>query len=209
VWLDSTFQHTVLDTTLASNQFTFPAGIHGGTRLFWFVIATSSLGATEATAVRGPAVVPAWATQLTLAAPQGATIKDTMPVFVWNSPQSAAAGPFTYDVAVYPASRTPAQAVAFARGISDTTFQPGSPLEKNLPYRWRVVAHLLSDSEIITSPGTFLVADQSTPVTTLLFQNFPNPFPTRRSGSRPRASGSTSPAAATCGSRSSTCAAGS
>jgi len=32
--------------------------------------------------------------------------------------------------------------VAFAAGISDTTFQPASPLEKNLPFRWRVVAHL-------------------------------------------------------------------
>ncbi|MFI5208718.1 MAG: S8 family serine peptidase, partial [Gemmatimonadales bacterium] len=177
VWIDSTFQHSLLDTTIAWNQYPFPVGIHGGLRLFWLVVATSSLGVAESTAVRGPSLVPPWATQLTLAAPQGATIKDTMPTFVWQSPQSGAAGPFTYDVAIYPASRTPAQAVAFARGISDTTFRPGSPLEKNLPYRWRVVAHLGSDSEIVTSPGTFLVADQSAPVTTLLFQNFPNPFP--------------------------------
>ena len=178
VWLDSTFQHSLLDTTLAWNQFTFPAGVHGGSRLFSLIVATSSLGVSESTAVNGPSIVPAWATQLTLAAPQGATIRDSMPLFAWRSPQAGVPpGPFTYDVAVYPASRTPAQAVAFARGISDTTFQPALPLEKNLPYRWRVVVHLGSDSEIITSPGTFLVADQTTPVTTLLFQNFPNPFP--------------------------------
>ncbi len=182
VWIDSTFQHSLLDTTVAWNQFTFPAGVHGGSRLFWLVVATSSLGVAESTAVRGPSIVPAWATQLTLAAPQGATINDSMPRLVWRSPQAGTPGPFTYDVAVYPASRTPAQAVAFARGVSDTTFQPSAPLEKNLPFRWRVVTHLLSDSEIITSPGTFLVADQSAPVTTLLFQNFPNPFPNRTVG---------------------------
>ncbi|MFI5281293.1 MAG: S8 family serine peptidase, partial [Gemmatimonadales bacterium] len=177
VWIDSTFQHSLLDTTIAVAKFTFPAGVHGGSRLFWLVVATSSLGVAESTAVKGPSIVPAWVTQLTLAAPQGATIRDSLPTFVWQSPQAAGVGPFTYDVAIYPASRTPASAVAFARGISDTTFQPASPLEKNLPYRWRVVAHLGADSEIVTSPGTFLVADQSAPVTTLLFQNFPNPFP--------------------------------
>ena len=183
VWLDSTFQHTLLDTTVASTQFTFPAGIHGGSRLFWVIVATSSLGVAESTAVRGPAVVPPWTTLLTLAAPQGATIRDTLPRFVWQSPQAAAPpGPFSYDIAIYPASRSPAQAVASARGLSDTTFQPSAPLEKNLPYRWRVVAHLGSDSEIATSPGTFLVADQSAPVTTLLFQNFPNPFPNAAAG---------------------------
>jgi len=128
--------------------------------------------------VGGPLMDPPWATLLTLAAPQGATIGDSLPRFVWQSPAAAApAGPFTYDVSVYPAARTPAQAVASARGLSDTTFQPTTPLEKNLPFRWRVVAHLGADSEIVTSAGTFLVADQSAPVTTLLFQNFPNPFP--------------------------------
>jgi hypothetical protein len=72
--------------------------------------------------------------------------------------------------------------VASARGIDSTSFVPPIPLEKNLPFRWRVVAHLGTDSQVTTSPGTFLVADTSMPGTTLLFQNFPNPFPNIATG---------------------------
>jgi len=178
VWIDSALQHLLLDTTLASSGFQFPYGVHGGTPLFWRVIATSSLGVTESTTVGGPATAPPWVTMLTLAAPQGATIRDSMPLLAWHPAQAnVPPGPFSYDVDVYPASRTPAQAVASARGITDTTFQVTAPLEKNLPFRWRVVAHLGLDQEVVTSPGTFLVADQTKPVATLLFQSFPNPFP--------------------------------
>jgi len=44
------------------------------------------------------------------------------------------------------------------------------------------VAHLGADSAIITSPGSFIVLDDAVPATTLLFQNFPNPFPNAATG---------------------------
>lgn len=178
VWADSA-QHVLLaDTFLTSTQLVFPRALAPGTRLFWRVVASSTLGVAESTLVEGAAVVPAWTTLLTLGSPQGATIRDSLPQFVWQSPAVAPGiGPYRYDVDVYPASRTPREAVASARLITDTVFVPPTPLEKNLPYRWRVVAHLGPDSQITTSPGTFLVADGSLPSTTVLFQNFPNPFP--------------------------------
>ncbi len=96
---------------------------------------------------------------------------------------AAPPGPFTYDVEVYPAADGPTNPVVSARGLTDTVYRPTTPLERNLPFRWRVVAHLgPKDSSIVTSTGTFLVLDQRAPATTILFQNFPNPFPNRSLG---------------------------
>jgi len=178
VWADSARQQVVLDTFVTTTSLSLRRALPQGTTLYWRVVASSALGVAESTTVQGPAIVPPWTTLLTLAAPQGATIRDSLPVFAWQSPAaSVPPGPFLYDVDVYPASRGPLEAVASARGLIDTTFQPATPLEKNLPFRWRVVARLGADSQSIASPGTFLVADASRPVTTVLFQNFPNPFP--------------------------------
>ena len=174
---DSLLQHRVVDTAVAKTSFTMPRALPPGTRLFWRIVASSGLGVAESTAVTGPAVIPPWVRLVTLALPQGATIRDSLPLFAWRGTQTALPGGITYDVDIYPASRTPAQAVASARGLTDTVFQVTAPLERNVPFRWRVVAHVGPDSEVVTSPGTFLVADASVPSATVLFQNFPNPFP--------------------------------
>ena len=183
VGTDTSLGTRLLDTSVTSASFTMPRGLAPGTRLYWRVVVSSTLGVAESTTVQGPITIPAWTNLITLAQPQGATIRDSLPVFAWQSPAAATPpGPFRYDVDIYPASRSPAFAVASARNIPDTTFQPSAPLERNLPYRWRVVAHLGTDSQVTTSPGTFLVADASTPTATVLFQNFPNPFPSRAAG---------------------------
>lgn len=180
---DSAMSVTLLDTTIASTSLALPFAPRPLTRLFWRLVATSATGAVESTSVRGPLIVPQWVELLSLAAPQGHSIRDSLPVLAWRSPAVLSPpGPFRYDVAVYPASRTPAQAVASATGISDTTFRPAAPLERNLPYRWRVVARIGPDSQIAISRGTFVVLDESTPAATVLFQNFPNPFPNPATG---------------------------
>jgi hypothetical protein len=168
-----------IDTTISASSFTMPRVPQPAVRLFWRVTAISTLGARESTTVRGPFVVPAWVTLRTYGSPRGATIRESLPIFAWSSPGvTTPPGPFTYDVYVYPASRDPSQAVAVGRGLSDTTFRPLRPLERNLPYRWRVVAHLgAADSSVVTSPGTIVVIDETVPSATLLFQSFPNPFP--------------------------------
>jgi hypothetical protein len=61
--------------------------------------------------------------------------------------------------------------------LTDTTFQLPRPLERNTAYRWLLVVHAGSDTSIIRSQGSFLVVDLGMPTSTLLYQNFPNPFP--------------------------------
>ncbi len=175
---DTALRTLVLDTTIATSSLTLPFGAAPGVQLFWRVVASSPLGVAESTAVRGPLLIPPWVTLRTFASRAGQSIRDSLPLFVWGSPAAASPpGPFVYDVYVYPASRGPAEAVAAARGITDTTFRPTTRLERSLPYRWRVVAHLGADSVTVTSPGTFIVLDPTLPAATVLFQNFPNPFP--------------------------------
>jgi hypothetical protein len=184
VGLDSTLATVALDTTVTTSAVTRLPPAPAGTRFYWRASARSALGATETTPVFGPLVVPPWATLLTLNAPSGQSIRDSLPLFVWRSPAAASPpGPFTYDLIVYPASGGPQLYVVAVRGLRDTTYRPGTPLERNLPFRWQIVAHLgPSDSAVVTSAGTFLVLDQQAPATTLLFQNFPNPFPNRSLG---------------------------
>ncbi len=180
---DSTLAHLVLDSVTTGASVTLPAGARPGARLFWRLDARSPLGPSDSTPAMGPFLAPAWATLLTLASPGGQSIRDSQPSFAWHSPAAASPpGPFRYDVSVYPASLGPAGAVASATGLTDTTYRLPRPLEHNLPFRWRVVAHLGADSEVVASPGTFVVIDETIPATTLLFQNFPNPFPNARVG---------------------------
>jgi len=181
---DTTLATVTFDTTLVASSVRLPMAAHPGMRLYWKATARSALGVAEATPVIGPLTVPPWVTLLSLNAPSGQSIRDSLPLLVWHSPAvSTPPGPFTYDVSIYPSSQGPRSPVVSVRGLTDTIFRPSTPLERNLPFRWRVVAHLgATDSSIVTSSGTFLVLDEQAPATTILFQNFPNPFPNHALG---------------------------
>jgi hypothetical protein len=180
---DPTFGATLIDTVTTDSGVTLPRGVRAGSRIYWRLDARSPLGVRDSLRSPSPLLTPDWATLLTLASPGGQSIRDSLPTFAWR-PTGAASppGPFRFDVAVYPASQGPAYAVASAEGITDTVFRPTRPLEHNLPFRWRVVARLGPDSQVVTSPGTFVVISDVAPLTTLLYQNFPNPFPNARLG---------------------------
>src|SRR5207302_9784311 len=99
------------------------------------------------------------------------------PTFTSHSPQTAAPPePLTFHLAV---QRVSTGAYDFgAAGLTDTIFRIPEPLERNTAYRWRVVVHAGSDTSLVRSQGSFLIVDAGTPTATLLYQNFPNPFPT-------------------------------
>ncbi|MGD0485364.1 MAG: S8 family serine peptidase, partial [Gemmatimonadales bacterium] len=180
---DTLFAHRLLDTVVTSSSVMLPTALRPGVRLWWRLGVRSPLGVSDSIPRRGPFVAPAWATLLTLADPGGQSTRDSLPVLAWHAAAVASPpGPFRYDVAVYPSSEGPAAAVASATGLTDTIFRLTRPLEHSLPFRWQVIVHLGADSSVVTSRGTFVVVDDATPATTLLFQNFPNPFPNPRTG---------------------------
>ena len=173
---DSGFLAPSLDTSLMASNYSLTFALKPGAPLFWRVDASSAVG-TASTGVVGPIVVPPWARLTTLADSAGSSTASTQPVFTWSpTPITSPPGPFRYDVFVRRSnSDIP---VDGAGGLTDTTFQPVRPLESNVTYRWELVVHAGSDTSLVRAPAPFVVLDATAPPATVLYQNFPNPFPT-------------------------------
>ena len=175
---DSGFAAPRLDTTLVDQSSALVRRPYkpGGAPLYWRVDATAATGVTATTGVVGPITVPPWATPLAFSSPAGTSTADPMPALVWTSPAVVVPpGPFQYDLFVLRAGdQIPVYATV---GLPDTAFRVPVALERGIPFFWRLVVHAGADTSLVSSQGTFLVLDPSVPPTTILYQNFPNPFP--------------------------------
>jgi hypothetical protein len=172
---DSSFAAPILDTVLGRDTtFDLRRPLKPGP-MFWQVEATAA-SETASTGRVGPLAVPGWATLTSLSDPGGVVTDSVQPTFTWTSPAvPTPPGPFRYDLFVQRVTEPlPEFGVA---GLTGLSFRLPVPLERNTSYRWYLVAHLGSDTSLAPSLGPFLVLDGSTPSATLLYQNFPNPFP--------------------------------
>lgn len=172
--VDSSF---VTNDTLAPIQVTRP--LPSDVQVFWRLKVRAANGISYDSPTIGPRLVPPW---LTLRAPNSASGNSfdiRRPLFVWSAaPLVASAGPWTFDLDITANNRTE---VGVA-GLRDTTFRPGTELQANTSYRWNVRASLRAGESIrVSSQGSFVITDPPLPTTTLLFQNFPNPFPSATS----------------------------
>ena len=172
---DSTFTTPLIDTIVTVETFDLGQPLKPGS-VFWQIDATAATGEKATTGIVGPIPVPPWATLLTLNNPAGSVTNSAAPTFTWSSPGvSSPPGPLTYDLAV---QRVSTGLYDFGVvGLRDTTFTLTQPLELNTTYRWHLVIHAGNDTTLVRSQGTFLVTDGGLPTATLLYQNFPNPFP--------------------------------
>jgi hypothetical protein len=147
--------------------------------IFAEVTVFDQLGATLRTVVQlaghtGP--------RLQLLDPDGTTgvsVGTQQPRFAWRSaPITTPPGPWVYELFI---TNVATQVTRSRAGIIDTVYQYPDTLEANTSYRWRVVARplngLASDSAVVSSRSSFVIAPSDQPITTLLYQNFPNPFP--------------------------------
>ena len=129
-------------------------------------------------------VIPAGHTgpRLTLLEPDGATgvsVGTQQPTFAWRSAAiTTPPGPWVYELSV---TNVATQVTRSRGGIIDTVYTYPDTLEANTSYRWHVVARplngLASDSASVSSRSSFVISPSDKPITTLLYQNFPNPFP--------------------------------
>jgi len=174
---DSALTAPLVDTLLNAETFDLRRSLKPGLPLFWRVDATAATGETATTGLVGAIIVPAWATLTSLSNPAGVVTDSVQPTLTWTSPAVAAPpGPFSYDLFV---QRVADNLNEFGvAGLTGTSFRLPQPLEQNRAYRWFLVAHVGADTSLARSKGTFLVVDGAVPTATLLYQNFPNPFPT-------------------------------
>ena len=152
------------------------------TRLYWRVTARSVQGIQRATRAQGPIDVPSWVALDVLNDAGGIQVDDPLPEFRWTPVDlPPPAGPFTFDLQVL--SDRARDVLVSREGLQDLRFRPQEPLPFNLPLRWRVIARARTgQADTVTSAGPFVVTGEMNPPITILYQNFPNPFPDPDSG---------------------------
>lgn len=172
--LDSTFTSPDSAVTV---QITRP--LPSETVIFWRARVRALAGPAYESAVTGPKTVPPWITLIKPNSPTGNSFDTRRPLFIWQSPAvTPLVGPWHYDIELQAAGRPELG----ASGLSDTTFRPPSDLQANTSYRWTVRAWLRTGASLkVASLGSFVITDPPLPTTTLLYQNFPNPFPSASS----------------------------
>lgn len=180
---DSLFQTVLIsDSVVGTFARRSPAPLPPRTRLFWRIRGRSIQGVERATLFQGPISVPSWVSLEVLNEPSGSELVDPQPEFRWRSPDlPAPAGPFTYELQVV--SDRESELIQSYPGLEENSFRIPSPLPFNLPMRWRVIAQVRSGvADTVTSAGPFVVTSGANPPVTILYQNFPNPFPNTEFG---------------------------
>jgi hypothetical protein len=182
---NESFSARLLDTSIVTRDTVLTVrptrALPSGTRVFWRATVVNPAGLASTSPVGPSRLAPNWVRPREPGG-FGAVVYDRRPRFVWSRPQvDDPPGPWEYLVEVLFLGQP------VVRGTTtDTVFAlpPGAELETNAPYTWTVTARLRGSgqSESFTT-GPFTVFDSlAVPTATLLYQNFPNPFPsaTRR-----------------------------
>ncbi len=109
----------------------------------------------------------------------GVTFLTRRPTFRWRSATvTTPPGPWLYELSI---TETATLVTRTFNVATDTIFTVPVDLEASTPYRWKVIARLFNglaiDSAVAVGNSTFTIQPSDAVVKTLLYQNFPNPFP--------------------------------
>jgi subtilisin family serine protease len=176
---DAAFNNVVYTDTIRDGlSLTVRRPLPPSPRYFWRVVAETFPDVRRVTRPGLPFVMPEWVRLLTLNSPQGSFTSTTRPIFQWE-PLAAPApiGPLVYDLQIINAQT--GSVVQTIPNLTIAAVQPTTPLIPNLSYRWRVIARsqIPGAVDTVSSVGVFVVDPTEHPPATLLYQNFPNPFP--------------------------------
>ena len=146
-----------------------------GAAVYWRALAHSPT-ADATSPVTGPRTAATWLRLISPNLPTGTTVEGRRPTFVWHAaPIAAPPGPWLFVVSI---TNVATRQTQLSTGLRDTVFVPDFDLESNTSYRWAVTASLPNgDSLRVASAATFVIVDRNAPLITLLYQNWPNPFP--------------------------------
>ncbi len=145
--------------------------------VYWKARVTLPNGRVIESEITGPREVPLWLALVTPNSGKGdGEFATRRPRFVWRSAKiDPSFGFWTYAIQIIDPSGTKLSAA----GLRDTSYVPSEELQANTRYRWQLqaVVEPTKDAVTVASLSTFGISDPSVPTTTLLYQNFPNPFP--------------------------------
>ena len=170
------------DTVREAFALTLRQPLRPAQALWWRVVATGRLNVRRASVVSGPISMPNWV-RLVSPVPTRVTFVDSVqPTLSWTPLEAPAPlGPFTYQVQVISAETGQLVQPAI-HDLETSSVRVPLPLQANVAYRWRVIATIPGGAaDTAESASPFVVTSVTRPPATLLYQNFPNPFP-RTSG---------------------------
>ncbi|MGH7474828.1 MAG: S8 family serine peptidase [Longimicrobiales bacterium] len=175
---DSAFAD-VLYRDSVGDAFALPLrrGIRPTQRILWRVVAVGANSATRVGPIGGPLRVPSWVRLISFNSTSGNFVPSARPTFVWSAlPAPAPIGPLEFELHVL--DPTDGDIVQTMTTVGDTTVTLADPLVVNQAYRWRVIARTQAGvADTTESVAPFVVVSEESPPATLLYQNFPNPFP--------------------------------
>lgn len=175
---DSLFQGVLIrDSVVGTFARRIPEPLPPRARLFWRVSARSTQGVSWTTAAQGPLVVPSWVALDVLNDPGGTQIAEVRPEFRWTpAGLPGPSGPFTFELQVL--DDREGDVIQAYPGLEEDHHRIGEPLPFNVTLRWRVIAQARNGAaDTVSSAGPFVVTGGENPPVTILYQNFPNPFP--------------------------------
>ncbi|MBT8397056.1 MAG: S8 family serine peptidase [Gemmatimonadetes bacterium] len=180
---DSLFQEVLLsDSVVGTFARRLQEALPPRREVYWRLEARSIQGVSRFSAPSGPIQVPAWVSLDVLNDPRGTEIAEPQPDFRWTSVDlPGPSGPFTFELQV--ASDRDGEVIQSYSGLQDEHQRLEEPLPFNVPFRWSVIAETRTGAvDTVTSAGPFVVTGGENPPVTILYQNFPNPFPNQEVG---------------------------
>lgn len=167
------------DTVRDALSLTAHTPIRPASPLYWRAVGTApTVGLARAGFASGAFSVPDW---VRLVAPDPGVVSfvnTPRPTMRWT-PLTAPPpiGPLTYDVEIL-SNETGRPVQPAQLNLTTASVQVANPLVPNTAYRWRVIVHTQPGAvDTVESVNPFVVTSETLPPATLLYQNFPNPFP--------------------------------
>ena len=160
-----------------SATFVLDRPLPENTTIYWRGRARMADGLDVRSAVTGPRTTARWLALIFPNLPNGTTIPTRRPTFIWRSALvTNPPGPWIYDLSI---TNVATRQTTTIEGLTDTVFTaPIGLLQSNTSYRWEVSARLASgESTRVSSAASFVIVDTNAPLVTILYQNWPNPFP--------------------------------
>ena len=146
--------------------------------LYWRAFALTARAGSVPSATTGPRTAPTHLRLISPNNPAGQSLDTRRPTFVWQSSRiTPEIGAWEYELRIEESETGLVWLTASL--TADTTLTLPSDLESNKSYRWRVLARLKAtgDSVNVASYATFVILSDAAPLTTLLHDPFPSPFP--------------------------------
>ncbi|MEO7998198.1 MAG: hypothetical protein ABI852_12175 [Gemmatimonadaceae bacterium] len=174
---DGPFIETITATGTDTIQSLFPTRLLPSQRtVYWKARVIGPNGVPFESAISSARQTPKW---LTLISPMSAQDTTRRPLFKWESGAiDPLWGRWSYTIEILDSGVKLSEA-----GLTEMTYRPKSDLEANQRYHWQLTAIAIPSGQSVLekSVGTFGIDDPALPTTSLLYQNFPNPFPSLNS----------------------------